>query len=85
MLNISVKDCKDCGAISEVSRELDCKIASLSLKEYNHIVYLAPSERPKLLKRLMYYRGILNNLYFNSSYYCFDYKIILSRIKSLIN
>jgi hypothetical protein len=85
MLAVIVKECKDCDSIKEILAELDEKIYRMTRDEYHSLAYLSnKNHRRAQIKRLIRYKGILENLFWNSSYYNYDFKTIVSKIKTLI-
>lgn len=85
MLEINVKDCKECGSIKELLCQVEDRIYAMSKSEYNNLSFLSKKNHTKYeIKRLIRYKNILNNLFWNTSYYDFDFKTIISRIKTLI-
>lgn len=84
MLEVDVKDCKDCG-IGDILSKLDDRIYSIIRDEYHSLIYLSKKNYTRgEIKKLIRYKNILNNLFWNSSYYNISHKIILSKIKTLI-
>lgn len=85
MLEINVKDCKDCGDIQNLLDKLDNKLFRMANDEYNHLVYLSDKNHTKAeIKTIIRYKRILDNIFWNSQYYDRDYKNILSKIKSIV-
>lgn len=85
-LSFDIRQCKECGSISNTLWELDEAIGKEADKLYNSIVYMAPRPCDKRrLKDLIYYRGILLNLRMNGKAYpAYTHQQILSKVKTLI-
>lgn len=85
MLAVIVKECKDCDSIKEILADVDEKIYIMSRDEYHNITYLTNKNHKRAqIKRLIRYKSILENLFWNSKYYSYDFKTIVSKIKSII-
>ncbi len=84
MLSIRIQDCDNCG-LTEMAKELDCAISDTAQNQYNHFAYLAPAEKKSRITQLLFYKSIMDNLYWNGDYYCYNYKDIISRIKRIIH
>lgn len=85
MLEINVQDCKECAAIKNLISQVDKELYRMTRAEYHNLAYLSTRCHTKLeIKRLIRYKSILNNLFWNSQYYDYDFKKIISKIKSLL-
>lgn len=84
MLEINVKECKNCG-IQELLDGIDDKLYKLGRDQFHNAIYLSnPPSNSFQIKRLIRYKNILENIRWNSSYYSFPYEQIISKIKTLI-
>lgn len=85
MLNPKVINCKECGDIPNLIRDIDCKLSEVSGRLYNNIVfslnlYVSQTDVFDLLT----YRRILEYKLVNPNYVCkFDIPCIVTRIKIL--
>jgi hypothetical protein len=86
MFKYLLNTCKDCDSVKETLTLLDKKIAQLTTNNYQNLVFqlTKPFDHSKL-KKLIVYKGLLINLYFNKNYYYpYDYKVIVSKAKTLL-
>jgi hypothetical protein len=85
MLDVRTYDCEHCGDVKHTLDLVDERIATLSERGYNSASFLTPVHYSmRDVKDLIYFKNILQNIYWNSEYYSYDYKKILSKVKSLI-
>src|ERR1044071_9195077 len=70
MLSFILKGCKDCDSLEESICGLDAALATFGKNAWQNISYL--TNRPLIgieVKRLMYYREIMNNLKWDQTFY----------------
>lgn len=85
MLSINIQECKHCQGIRILSDKLEYKISRMARDEYHSAIYLSSKNHTRAeIKRLIRYKNILNNLFWNSTYYDISAETIMSKIKSLI-
>ena len=85
-LSYELRECQDCGSISDTLCLLDRAISRESRKLYRTYVYLESDHcsREKL-HTLVHFKAILTKLVFNSKFYPnYSYKEIVSKVKTLI-
>lgn len=85
MLDIRVGKCDNCNDITLAIEAIDKRIAKIVKSMYmNLTLYSEKKYSFKEIKTLIRYKNILANLYYNGYYYeGFDYRQIISRVKSL--
>lgn len=85
MLTPRLTNCKDCCDISQLIKEIDCKLAEYSNILYNNIILMLNKPIPSEdMFALIAYKRILMFKYTNSEYACkYTLKEISSRVKSL--
>lgn len=85
MLSYQTKgECLECSSIEEAMSSVNKKLAEYGKIHYNKITKMSSAcyDKQKVAD-LITYKGILNHLLHNSCYYAFDYKEILSKVKTL--
>lgn len=85
MLNPKVTNCKECGSIPDLIKNIDCKIAEISERLYNNIIFsLNLNISYSDVLDLLNYRRILEYKLVNPEYACeFDVPRITTRVKLL--
>lgn len=87
MLNPRLTDCTDCVTVSNLLKDIDCKLTVLGKKEYNNTVLLLNrSINETVYSDLLNYKRILTYRSVNPDYVeCVTLDKIASKVKILIN
>lgn len=69
MLSLRLTNCPECANIPSILRKIDCKLAELGNNLYNNISYMLNKPIPASdILRLIGYKRILTNKYYNPNY-----------------
>ena len=83
MLKPKITNCKECSDIPHLIEEINCKIADMSMRLYNNIVFsLNLHISYTSMLDLLNYKRILEKKLVNINYLCeYDVAIITSKVK----
>ena len=69
MLNVRLTSCSECGDVSSLIEEIDCKLAKIANSMYNNItLMLGQQVTAEVMVDLLTYKRILQNKYVNPLY-----------------
>lgn len=86
MLSVNIKECQHCEGIRVLLDKVEYKLSRMARNEYHSAIYLSSKNHTKKeIKTLIRYKNILNNLFWNSTYYDMSAEKIMSKIKSIVN
>jgi hypothetical protein len=85
MLTPRLINSSECGTITTLIEDIDCKLAKESSNLYNNLVFMLNYPVPaKTILSLLHYKRILQYKYVNSDYACaYSVEQIASRVKLL--
>lgn len=88
MLSFLLKDCSDCDSLEDVICRVDATLAQYGKDGWHNITYMTQKSVPNIqIKRLIYYRQILETLKWSQATYCprFSLQQIISRAQAISN